>query len=73
MASFSQQMGSWPESPEEAEVTTNYHAKNAKMFPVPCGCKGTAMATAHSPWRTEKAGKEKAQGYSDLGFVWGVS
>lgn len=59
MARVSQQMRTWPESPEEVEVTTNYHAKDAKMTPVPCGCKATAITTAHCG-RMGQAGEEEA-------------
>lgn len=71
VARFSQQMRMWPESPEEAEFATNDHAKDAKMFTVPCGCKASAVTTAHFQGNMEEAGEEEAPSSLDLVFVLG--
>jgi hypothetical protein len=54
---FGQQMRTWPRSSEESEGTTNYHAKDAKIFPGLCDCKATATPTTYCWGSMEEAEK----------------
>lgn len=67
MARFNQQMRTWPRSSEGSEGSTNYHAKDAKMFPGLCGCKATATTTRE----VGKRPGEKAERYLDVVLVLG--
>lgn len=58
---FSQQMRPWPRTPEESEIITNFHAKDAKMFPAPCGCKATTAATQTSREVRKRPGRESSE------------